>query len=219
MYIKNHTAKALYRAIILILCEAAIVIKFAYASDYGINSVVTLACYYTVIGTAICFFYFGYLLIFKPKSEKPVVKGAVTMCVLLASIVYHFLLSGSTWAFAYTGNAVNFSNLLIYTVIPLAVFTDYILFTPKGSFKSFDPLIWTLIPIGYLAFIIIRAKISPLKFIGFGETPSRYPYPFMDFDLLGTGKAVGTVVIIAVMYIALGYILYVIDRFLSKKRK
>lgn len=219
MYIKNHTAKTLYRAVFLILCEAGIVLQYAFLANDGINSVRTLSCYYTIISNIICFVYFGYLLLFKPKSEKPAVKGAVTMCIALTAIAYHLLLSGNTSSFTYTGNAIGFSNLLVHTVIPLMVFADYVLFTPKGSFKSFDPLIWTLIPIGYFVFIIIRAEISPLKFIGFSETPSRYPYPFMDFDLLGTGKAVGTIVIIAIMYIALGYILYVIDRLLSKKRK
>lgn len=219
MYIKNHTAKTLYRAVFLVLCEAGIVIKYADVADYGINSVITLSCYYTIIAGIVSFGYFGYLLLFKPKSEKPVIKGAVTMCVVLNATVYHLLLSGDTVHSAFAESTVNFANLLIYTIIPLMVFADYILFTPKGSFKSFDPLVWTLIPVGYLIFIIALAKISPLKFIRFNEAASRYPYPFMDFDLYGNGKVVGTLVIIAVMYIALGYILYVIDRLLSKKRK
>jgi len=99
------------------------------------------------------------------------------------------------------------------------VFFDYLLFTPKGSFKSFDPLTWTLIPIAYLIFAVVRAEISPLMFSGFGGTSSRYPYPFMDFDLLGTGKGILIIIVMSVIYIAMGYLLYVLDRLLGKKRK
>ena len=91
--------------------------------------------------------------------------------------------------------------------------------TPKGSFKSFDPLTWTLIPIAYLIFAVVRAEISPLMFSGFGGTSSRYPYPFMDFDLLGTGKGILIIIVMSVIYIAMGYLLYVLDRLLGKKRK
>ncbi len=217
MYIKNNTAKMIYRAIFLILCEAGIVLQYACVMNNGIVAVRTLTCYYTILSNIVCFIYFGYLAIKKPKVEKPVIKGAVTMCILLTCIVYHLLLSGNMES---VGSSVvmNVANQLLHTVIPLMVFFDYLLFTPKGTFKSFDPLLWTLVPITYLFFILIRANVSPLRFVGFGTTPSRYPYPFMDFDLLGNGKATAMIFIIAISYIALGYILYVIDRLLSRKR-
>ena len=56
-------------------------------------------------------------------------------------------------------------------------------------------------------------------FSGFGGTVSRYPYPFMDFDLLGTGKGILIIIVLSVIYIAMGYLLYVLDRLLGKKRK
>lgn len=217
VYIKNNTAKTIYRVIFLILCEAGLVLQYACVMNNGINAVRTLTCYYTILSNIVCFLYFGYLLIKKPKVERPVIKGAVIMCIMLTCIVYHLLLSGNMESVS-SSVVMNVANQLLHTVIPLMVLFDYFLFTPKGTFKSFDPLLWTLVPVVYLFFVLIRAKLSPLRFVGFSPIPSRYPYPFMDFDLLGNGKATAMIFIIAIAYIALGYILYVIDRLLSRKR-
>lgn len=121
--------------------------------------------------------YFAYLTVIRPKSEKSAVKGAMVMCIALTGIAYHLLLSGNMETVGILSPMLIISNQLVHTVVPIMVFFDYLLFTPKGSFKSFDPLTWTLIPIAYLIFAVVRAEISPLMFSGFGGTKSRYPYP------------------------------------------
>lgn len=203
--------------IFLFICEAGLVLQYASAANFG--NAAMLSCYYTILSNILCFLYFAFLVAARPK-ENPVVKGAVTMCIALTGIVYHLMLSGAMAA-AGGNSALFIGNYIVHTVVPLMVLFDYLLFTPKGTFNSFSPLWWTLIPIAYLIFAVIRAEVGTGLFSGFGGKPSRYPYPFMDFDLLGSGKAALYIVIIAVAYIALGYLFYVIDRLLgnTKRRK
>ncbi len=220
MHIKNNIFKSIYRFLFLVLCEAGIILQYAAISKTGNrDNLIMLSCYYTMISNFICFLYFAYLTVIRPKSEKSAVKGAMVMCIALTGIAYHLLLSGNMETVGILSPMLIISNQLVHTVVPIMVFFDYLLFTPKGSFKSFDPLTWTLIPIAYLIFAVVRAEISPLMFSGFGGTSSRYPYPFMDFDLLGTGKGILIIIVMSVIYIAMGYLLYVLDRLLGKKRK
>ena len=220
MFIKNNMFKSIYRFIFLVLCEAGIILQYASISQTGNNdNLIMLSCYYTMISNFICFLYFSYLAVSRPKSEKPAIKGAIVMCIALTGIAYHLLLSGNMEAGGSFSPMLIISNQLVHTVVPLMVFFDYLLFTPKGSFNSLDPLAWTLIPIAYLVFAVVRANVSSLMFSGFGGTASRYPYPFMDFDLLGKGKGVLVIIIMSVIYIVMGYLLYVLDRLLGKKRK
>ncbi|MCH5190696.1 MAG: Pr6Pr family membrane protein [Oscillospiraceae bacterium] len=214
MHIKSNIFKSVYRLLFLICCEAGIILQYGFVSD--LHSIAMLSCYYTIISNVICFLYFSYLLVARPKSERPVVKGAITMCIALTGIVYHLLLSGAMESSGYTGAALTVANQILHTVVPLMVFFDYLFFTPKGSFKSLDPLMWTLIPIAYLIFAMVRAEVSSATFTGFGK-PSRYPYPFMDVDAIGAGKVALIIFIITVAYIAMGYLFYVADSLLGGK--
>lgn len=217
MYIKNNVFKTVYRLLFLFVCEAGIILQYASIPKASVGM---LTCYYTVLSNILCFIYFAYLVVVRPGRENAVIKGAVTMCIALTGIVYHLLLTGIMESnVANVSDALNVGNYIVHTVVPLMVFIDYLFFTPKGTFKSLSPLAWTVIPLAYLAFAIIRAEVGTGLFSGFGGAKSRYPYPFMDFDLLGTGKAVLYIIVIAVAYIALGYFFYLFDRLLGKTKR
>ncbi len=218
MYIKNSTVKTIYRLIFLIICEAGIVLQYAYAARTG--SIAILSCYYTILSNIICFIYFSYLVAVKPRNEIPVLKGALTMCIILTGLGYHLLLTGIMEGGTGTSDPILLAaNQIVHTIVPIMVFSDYLFFTPKGSFKSLSPLVWTLIPITYLIFAVIRAQVSPLTFTGYGVAESRYPYPFMDFDLMGTGKVLLYGFVIFVAYIAMGYLFFVLDWLLGRSRR
>lgn len=218
MFIKNQTAKTFYRVIFLFLCEAGIILQYAGVARMGNIAIHT--CYYTILSNILCFLYFAYLVILRPKRENSAVKGAVTICIALTGLVFHLLLSGNMNAMGgKVGMELFISNYIVHYVVPIMVFVDYILFTPKGSFKVFAPLEWAAIPLAYLIFALIRAEVSDLVFNVFGNKTSRYPYPFMDFDAIGTGAAVRNIVIIGIGYIALGYLFFALDRLLGKIRR
>lgn len=216
MYIRNGRFKQLYRLFFLFVCEAGIILQ--YAGMAGKGDLRMLTAYYTILSNILCFIYFAVLVIAQRKKENALIRGAVTMCITVTGLVYHFMLGGFMGAAAGAGvpvTALSVSNILVHYVVPILVILDYFLFVPKGQYKSLYPLAWLVLPYAYFAFSMVRAEVSTRTFTGFGAT-SRYPYPFLDVDLYGWDKVLLIVLAVTVAFIALGYIVYVLDRLLGK---
>lgn len=216
MYIHNGRFKQLYRLFFLFVCEAGIILQ--YAGMAGKGDLRMLTAYYTVLSNILCFIYFAVLVIAQRKKENALIRGAVTMCITVTGLVYHFMLGGFMGTAAGAGvpvTALSVSNILVHYVVPILVILDYFLFVPKGQYKSLYPLAWLVLPYAYFAFSMVRAEVSTRTFTGFGAT-SRYPYPFLDVDLYGWDKVLLIVLAVTVAFIALGYIVYVLDRLLGK---
>lgn len=218
MYIRNTYLKQIYRLLFLFLCEAGIVLQYAAVSKSG--NAAMLSCYYTILSNILCFVYFAVLVIAQRKKENPLIKGSVTMCIAVTGLVYHIMLNGMMEANADSISPVLLvGNTLVHYVVPAMAVLDYILFFPKGQYKSLHPIAWLVLPYLYFAFAMIRAEVSDSRFSGFGGTSSRFPYPFLDVDLYGWDKVLLIVLAVTVAFLALGYIAYVIDRLLGKSRK
>lgn len=216
MYIHNGRFKQLYRLFFLFVCEAGIILQ--YAGMAGKGDLRMLTAYYTILSNILCFIYFAVLVIAQRKKENALIRGAVTMCITVTGLVYHFMLGGFMGTAAGAGvpvTALSVSNILVHYVVPILVILDYFLFVPKGQYKSLYPLAWLVLPYAYFAFSMVRAEVSTRTFTGFGAT-SRYPYPFLDVDLYGWDKVLLIVLAVTVAFIALGYIVYVLDRLLGK---
>lgn len=219
MYIRNTHLKQIYRLLFLLVCEAGIILQ--YAGMAGKSDLRMLTGYYTILSNVLCFIYFAVLMIAQRKKENALIRGAVTMCIAVTGLVYHFMLNGLMGTAAGVGvplTALSVSNMLVHYVVPVMVILDYFLFVPKGQYKVMYPLAWLILPFTYFAFAMVRAEVSTRTFTGFGGT-SRYPYPFLDVDLYGWDKVLLIVLAVTVAFIALGYLLYVFDRLLGKKRK
>jgi len=92
---------------------------------------------------------------------------------------------------------------------------DWLLFDEKPTMGFKEPLIWPLYPLTYFAYIIVLV-------LGFGvqiKEKSRWPYGFMDFDKLGVPTVALTIVVLIVVFVALGYLYVVIDKKLGEKIK
>lgn len=220
MYIRNGRFKQLYRLFFLFICEAGIILQYAGMVNTG--NLKMLTCYYTILSNILCFVYFAVLVIAQRKKENALIRGAVTMCITVTGLVYHFMLNGLMGVA--TGESVpitalSVSNILVHYVVPAMVILDYFLFVPKGQYKSLYPLAWLVLPYAYFAFAMVRAEVSTATFTGFGGTVSRYPYPFLDVDVYGWDKVILIVLAVTVAFITLGYLSFVLDRLLGKNRK
>ena len=219
MYIRNGRFKQLYRLFFLFVCEEGIILQYAGMADKG--DLKMLTCYYTILSNILCFVYFTVLVVAQRKKENALIRGAVTMCIAVTGLVYHFMLNGFMGTAAGAGvpvTALSVSNILVHYAVPILVILDYFLFVPKGQYKSLYPLAWLVLPYAYFAFAMVRAEVSPRTFTGFGGT-SRYPYPLLDVDLYGWDKVILIVLAVTVAFITLGYLSFVLDRLLGKKRK
>lgn len=81
-----------------------------------------------------------------------------------------------------------------------------------GARPSVPKLNGKRVPLIYVAFIVIRAAI--LK----GATDTvLYPYFFLNIDELGAGGFCLWVSVLTVIFIAIGYVIYLLDNFRAVK--
>ena len=150
--------------------------------------------YFTYLSNLFVFIYFIINIIYslayiKNNSYKniisvfPKVKGAVTMCISITFLVYHFVLSNNNFAMSEPYRCYNISNMLVHYIVPMMSMIDFIIFDKKGVYKKSDPLMWIFIPVFYFIFSIIRGTLGKPFSDG-----SRYPYFFIDIDKYGMAQ-------------------------------
>ena len=218
MYIQNEKIKNLYRILFMFFCEAGIILQYAIVARIG--NVTTLSLYYTMLSNIVCFVYFAYLLVVRPEKENASFKFVIVMCIMITGLGYHFLLNGfmeaGVGAVAEVTFTEYFSNTCLHYIVPIMTFVDYLLFTEKGQLKFKSTIVAPVMPLIYVVFIMIMAQVSNVKFAGFGAGLSRYPYPFLDVDLLGMGKVIIAVAVILFIYYIISCVVYAMDKALGK---
>lgn len=175
--------------------------------------------FYTILSNLYVFAYYVgdvvFLLRGRARSRTtwmPRFKGSVVIAILLTFLVYHLLLAPIYLDHAeYPFFAA--ANIIPHYIIGPAVLVDWLLLDRKGVFRAGDPLRWTAVPLAYLAFALARAPfIGPI----YGDGDSRFPYPLLDYDRIGVPAVVLTVALITAGFVALGYVLFGIDRGLAR---
>jgi hypothetical protein len=215
-YIGNWQLATVFRWLVVGAAATGVTMNLVMMSD-----LLSGLSYYTLQSNIIVLVFFVWLAVrtWRRRSLEltpagRTVKGMVMLCVFLTFLIFHFVLSPTLFAMGGDGAsyALSPANILVHYVTPLLAVVDCLLFDPKGRWRKFDPLIWTAIPWAYLAFALIRAQFASFPRGG------RYPYFFIDLDQLGVGGVALNVLFIAIGYIFLGYLIFLIDRGLSKIR-
>jgi len=146
------------------------------------------------------------------KPWMPTVKHTLMLGITVTGLVAYFLLDHGE---VFVNGVFKFNNFILHDVIPICAVLDWLLFDEKPTMGFKEPLIWPLYPLTYFAYIIVLV-------LGFGvqiKEKSRWPYGFMDFDKLGVPTVALTIVILIVVFVALGYLYVVIDKKLGEKIK
>ena len=199
------------------------ILVFVMIASIGLNNSLGISkgefnppIFYTSFSGLICFIYFfialvnGIIVLIKKKDFPdslflvPRAKGAVTICITVTLLVYHFLV--------YEGSMLTIDtdiyNLITHYIVPIMVIAHWIIFDKKGTYKKIDPLLWTIIPIGYFSWANVVAAMNTVTPYWDGEF---YPYSFMDLTIHPLSKVVITIVLLLLFFIALGYGVYAID--------
>lgn len=217
MKINNKMISIIYK---VVLC---IVGMFSLIATTGVldgNLNLNIFSMFTTLSNLLCVIYFILDIIYLIRNYNkktlvewfPLLKGITTMAITLTLIVAHFVLKMS---FSFD-SFYNISFLGLHYIVPVMTILDWILFDRKGFIKVYSPLVWTIAPAAYM----IVAYNSALLGNGIGVNgDSKYPYFFMDVDKLGMPTVVLNTLIIAVIYFAVGYIYYFIDRLMIRRRK
>lgn len=195
MYVKNDTIGVIFRVLFIIVCGAGLVIKLIY-SGFSLASILGD---FALISNTLALIYFAYLIIARPHYERGLLRGAVTIYMIVTFIVYYFVHFGTA------GNPMaqlSLAGYLLYFVAPVMAFVDYLLFCRKGEFTAYSPAAWAIIPVVFNLAVFLVNKT--------GIAMSQIPY----FNLLGMG-----IVINVLVFLGLGYLLFVIDNLMAGRRR
>jgi hypothetical protein len=149
-------------------------------------------------------------------SVCPLLKFIGLLAILLTFFVYNIVL-------APTKNvATNFSiySISLHVLMPILYVVDWVLFYERKATWKY-PLYSAVFPLAYITFVLIHAAClnfdsSIINFAGSG--PHIYPYFFLNVDKIGVDGALVWVIIIAIAFIALGYVMYGVDKLLLRHR-
>ncbi len=198
--------KLIYRAIYVALVAVALVLDFEFlqgrANWYYLN-------YYTILSNIACLVFFT-LALFHPQRITPRAEGAITFCIAITGIIYATMLAPADIA---EGHFFNFENIVLHYVAPIMVILDWLLFCPKGRLRTTDPLLWLCIPLSYFGYILVRSTFAG----NIGNIGSRFPYGFIDPAIQGGwGPMLQGVAFIALGMLALGYLIFLLDRLILR---
>lgn len=162
---------------------------------------------YGVLVGLLCFVYFAvdeYMELLRGKSWWQMAKGALTLAAVGMGFVSYFLLHR-------TPTLRSTEQLLCY-LLPALVLLDWLLFDKKGSYRPTDPLVWVVLPNVYFLVMTVRGFCLPVG------TAARFPYGFMNYDVLGVGTVLLYWLGLNLGALCLGYLFWLLDRFLGGKR-
>ena len=217
--IKNRVAQLTYRAIFLAISLFGIIESFGLFAGQTPN----LECfvYYTSLSNFLCF---GVMLAVFISTYRYVkngqLQGTNTCCkqlkfyssiaILVTFLVYNILLTDNMFGPGWN----NLGNLTKHIICPLLFVLDGLLFDAHKQIKWYDTLLCTVLPLIYVAFILIRGAILPNDYTGV-----IYPYFFLDVNEIGIGKVFLWVLILLVIFIAIAWLFYVYDKLVKKDGK
>ena len=131
-------------------------------------------------------------------------KFCTTVMILVTFLVYVTLLGDvGSWSF---WNSLG--NLSYHVVVPILFIVDWALFDEHKTVKILDPLKSWIIPLAYVAYILIYGAIAQAVT---GE-PFSYPYFFLNVNKLGYGGVCLWVLILLLIFAVLSYLMFVYDK-------
>lgn len=221
--IKNKITQVVFQTIYCVLAIFGIIGSLGY---FVVEFNDDFYLMYTNLSNYICISFMFVSLVYTIKQANKKEDGPVTlaptfkfMCVimiLVTFLVYNFLLAQANGVRHYFTSV---PNLTMHLILPVMFILDWVLFYEHGKVKWYYPLLSLIMPLIYVAFILIRAGIVHLAHM---SVKVLYPYFFLDLGTLGVGGFLGWLFALIAVFVALGYIIYALDnikRWRNKKQK
>lgn len=141
-------------------------------------------------------------------SYAPRLEAMFMIAITLTMVVFWGMLAptaGDAW-----GYIASFGNIAVHTITPILMILDYVFFTESPHLKKQDPWLCLAIPYAYFLFATIMGFSGAVTYTGFGDTVTRFPYFFIDFDLQGWFVALWVLLLTGV-FVGLMYLLKYLD--------
>ena len=153
-------------------------------------------------------------------SAVPLLKFIGMLGILLTFLVFNIMLAGAEGRDPQANWRVG--SLCFHVVLPVMYIADWFLFCDCKKCKWYYPIASIGFPLAYVIFLLVQAII--LKFdssilIPNTTTPLIYPYFFVNLDTQGATGVLMWVGILAAVFVAVGYLFFVLGKLLNKKSK
>ena len=224
--IKNRTAQLIFQTI---YCTLGFVACVASLGIFDNIQMIRWDCYvhFTNISNYFCLAVMlaGLIQTAKKKEDSfvtavPALKFIGILGILLTFLVFNIMLAGAEGRDPQANWRVG--SLLAHVTLPILYIADWFLFYERKKCKWYYPILSVAFPLTYVIFLLIQAII--LKFdtsilIPTTTTPLIYPYFFVNLDTQGVSGVLMWIGILAVAFIAMGYLFYGLDRMGKKPQK
>ena len=213
---KSRTAQLIFQSVYCAFGVLGSVACLGLFDDYK-NMSWTFYVYFTNLSNFLCLgIMFAELVQTARKKENsfvttlPALKFIAMLGILLTFFVFNIMLAG--------GRDIQMNlqvkSILFHVVLPIMYVADWVMFYEHRKTKWYYPLLSISFPIVYLLFVYARAAI-----LGFdSENYFLYPYFFLDLDKQGIGGVAIWFGILFVAFVGVGYILFVIDWLIGKRK-
>ena len=222
----NRTAQLIYQSFYCALGLVAIFASFGIFDDYTMFRW-DFYVHFTNLSNYFCIGIMVAQLIQTARKKEdsyvtvaPMLKFIGVLALLLTFVIFNTLLAGApdrnpqlNW---------RIGSLLCHVFLPILFVADWFIFRERGKVKWYYPLASAGFPLSYMLFILIQAII--LKFdssilIPGTNTPLIYPYFFVNLETQGVGGVAKWAAILLVVFTAVGFVFFGIDKMLSRKGK
>ena len=185
-------------AIVALLAWAGLAVQLKWSLDQTgdlLSSLWILGRFFTILTNLLVAITMSFIA--AGRRVSPFVQSGVVLAIILVGVVYALLLKGTVQL---TGSAI-LADFLLHVIVPLAAAAYWLAFSPKIGLSWRDPLLWSLYPLAYFAYALMRGSID-----------GRYPYPFMNLDQLGLARTLLNALGIAIGFVLTGWLMVAIGR-------
>lgn len=203
---RSRVPARLFAAIICIAAVAGIGLELSNLLNQG-NSVLTavwiLVRFFTILTNGLLAIVFANIALRGIRVLPPQVLAGSVSAIVLVGVVFALLLQDAR-PLAGASAAADF---LLHKATPVLALIFWLVYAPKGRLAWRDPLDWSLYPLAYLIYALIRGYFEGI-----------YAYPFIDVAANGWPQVLVTAVVIAVGFIGAGQLMVLLDRRLARRR-
>ena len=162
-----------------------------------------LVRFFTILTNGLLAIVFANIAIRGIRVLPPQVLAGSVSAIVLVGVVFALLLQDARPI----AGAAAAADFLMHKATPVLALVFWFFYAPKGRLAWRDPLNWSLYPLAYLIYALIRGHVEGI-----------YPYPFIDVAANGWPQVIVTAAVIAVGFIGAGQLMVLLDRWLARRR-
>lgn len=222
MRIKNRIVSVIWKLAIFAVATAGVLLQIGIVGDGPFDPLVLN--YFTVISNMLVAVYYlvdAVWLLNNPAKARQGrewnrgLKHVALLGVIVTGLIANSLIAGQ---FAGLTGTAALSMTMLHVVTPIMAVLDWLLFERKGRMKAGEPFIWLAFPLLYLLYVLVVVEAFGID-LNAMDAASRFPYPFIDLDVLGIPQLAGNAIGLAFGFLVVGYAVFAIDRILGKLAK